>query len=142
MEKYAPKTKSELRKLLANPEINLGDIDTSAITDMSNLFGSDFEDDLEFFRLDFSGIENWDTSHVENMSQMFEGIPYFNEPIGKWDVSHLKNMGSMFAGARSFNQPLNDWDVSNVVDMSSMFNGANCFNQPLDKWNVGKAAHH
>ena len=53
MEKYAPKTKSELRKLLANPEINLGDIDTSAITDMSNLFGSDFEDDLEFFRLDF-----------------------------------------------------------------------------------------
>ncbi len=127
---------------MANPEINLGDIDTSAITDMSNLFGSDFEDDLEFFRLDFSGIENWDTSHVENMSQMFEGIPYFNEPIGKWDVSHVKNMGSMFAGARSFNQPLNDWDVSNVVDMSSMFNGANCFNQPLDKWNVGKAAHH
>ena len=94
MEKYAPKTKSELRKLLANPEINLGDIDTSAITDMSNLFGSDFEDDLEFFRLDFSGIENWDTSHVENMSQMFEGIPYFNEPIGKWDVSHVKNMVS------------------------------------------------
>lgn len=67
MAKYSPKTKEELEKLVSDESVNLGDIDTSAITDMSNLFeGSDRED--------FSGIEKWDFSNVENMGSMFEGV--------------------------------------------------------------------
>ena len=36
--KYHPKTKDELKELIENEAIYLGDIDTSAITDMSYLF--------------------------------------------------------------------------------------------------------
>ena len=67
MAKYSPKTKEELEQLVSDESVNLGDIDTSAITDMSNLFeGSDRED--------FSGIEKWDFSNVENVADMFLGM--------------------------------------------------------------------
>ena len=36
--KYQPKTKEELQELIENESVYLGDIDTSAITDMSYLF--------------------------------------------------------------------------------------------------------
>ncbi|WP_274967979.1 BspA family leucine-rich repeat surface protein [Succinimonas amylolytica] len=62
---YKPANKDELHELVANPEICLGDIDTSLITDMSELFEGGYN------REDFSGIENWDTSRVTDMSKMF-----------------------------------------------------------------------
>ena len=69
MAKYSPKTKDELVELINDESVNLGDIDTSAITDMSGIFaGSE--------RTDFSGIEKWDTSNVENLGAMFEGLYY------------------------------------------------------------------
>lgn len=50
MTKYQPQTKSRLKQLVKNETINLGEIDTSYIEDMSELFwGSE--------RKDFSGIE-------------------------------------------------------------------------------------
>ena len=52
MAKYAPKTKVELQELIKNESINLGDIDVSGITDMSNLFYED-EDYNEIKRKDF-----------------------------------------------------------------------------------------
>ncbi|MBO7155570.1 MAG: BspA family leucine-rich repeat surface protein, partial [Campylobacter sp.] len=54
---YAPQSKDELMDLIDDEDIYLGDIDTSAITDMSELF-------YESERKDFSGIENWDVSNV------------------------------------------------------------------------------
>ena len=38
MYKYKPKDKEELKKLVEDNNIYLGDIDTSLITDMSHLF--------------------------------------------------------------------------------------------------------
>ena len=57
MAKYAPKTRVELQELIKNESINLGDIDVSGITDMSNLFYED-EDYNEIKRKDFSNILN------------------------------------------------------------------------------------
>ena len=152
MAKYSPKTRSELRELVDDESVNLGDIDTSAITDMSYLFnGSD--------RKDFSGIEKWDTSKVKTMESMFQGSHFnhnindwdvsnvenmesmfddtpFNQPLDKWNVSKVTNMGCMFEES-PFNQPLNDWNVSSVTNMGCMFRQTP-FNQPLDKWNVSK----
>ncbi len=73
---YCPETKEELRELIADPKVNLGDIDTSQITDMSNLFhGID--------RLDCSGVETWDTSNVKDMSNIlgdcFEAYRVFDK---------------------------------------------------------------
>ncbi|WP_321225114.1 BspA family leucine-rich repeat surface protein [Campylobacter sp.] len=53
----------------------LGDIDTSTIADMSNLF-------LRAKHKNFSGIESWDTSNVIAMEGMFARCTRFNIPIG------------------------------------------------------------
>ena len=128
--KYKPQNKEELQKLVRDESIYLGDIDTSLITDMSYLF-------VNSQREDFSGIEKWDVSGVENMGYMFYGANNFNQPLEKWDVSNVRDMYEMFSDARSFNQPLEKWDVGNVRNMGGMFCRAVSFNQPLEKWDVG-----
>ncbi|MEI0609410.1 BspA family leucine-rich repeat surface protein [Brachyspira pilosicoli] len=164
MPKYKPKTKQELEKLVYTDGIKLYDIDTSLITDMSELF-------YKSSRKDFEGIEDWDVSNVEDMSYMFAYMSYdsfesrskakfnrnlnnwnvskvkhmsfmfyycndFNQPLDKWDVSNVEDMFRMFDNCKKFNQPLNNWNVSNVTNMSGMFQVAESFNQPLDKWDV------
>lgn len=74
MAKYSPKTKLKLKELVDDESVNLGDIDTSAIDDMSCLFENSE-------RTDFSGIEKWDTSNVENLGAMFEGLYYATASI-------------------------------------------------------------
>ena len=164
MPKYKPKTKQELEKLVYTDGIKLYDVDTSLITDMSELF-------YKSSRKDFEGIEDWDVSNVEDMSYMFAYMSYdsfesrseakfnrnlnnwnvskvkhmsfmfyycndFNQPLDKWDVSNVEDMFRMFDNCKKFNQPLNSWNVSNVTNMSGMFQVAESFNQPLDKWDV------
>ena len=83
------------------------------------------------------GIMNkWNTSLITDMSELFESMEDFNEPIGNWDTSNVTTMKSMFLENESFNQPLNKWNTSNVIDMSEMFFGAENFNQPLDNWDT------
>ena len=135
MAKYAPKTKVELQELIKNESINLGDIDVSGITDMSNLFYKD-EDCNEIKRKDFSGIESWDVSNVTDMSGMFFWCKSFNKPIGNWNVSNVTDMSGMFSRCGAFNQNLENWNVSNVTNMSYMFNWCSAFNQSLGNWDV------
>jgi len=80
------------------------------------------------FNQDISG---WDTSNVQNMSQMFDRAYYFNNGQGAgqstatlntWDTSNVTEMGSMFWRAGSFNQDIGEWDVRNVENFGSMFN--------------------
>ena len=73
--KYCPRDKAELKSLCDNLSVNLGDIDTSRITDMSSLFDSSG-------RIDYSGIETWDVSNVTDMSHMFDESQ-FNGDISK-----------------------------------------------------------
>ena len=85
-------------------------------------------------RIDFSGIDSWDTSKVKDMSYMFGGVEEFNQPLNTWNVSKVKNMTLMFYESTHFNQPLNDWDISQVVDMNFMFQNAKSFKQNLESW--------
>ncbi|MCW1355590.1 BspA family leucine-rich repeat surface protein, partial [Campylobacter jejuni] len=129
MAKFIPDTKEELQALVKDEAIHLGDIDTSNITDMSELF-------LYSKREDFSGIETWDVSNVVNMRGMFSGCKFFNEDIETWDVSHVVDMGWMFYNCTFFNQDLSSWDVSKVENMERMFSGCHSFNQDLSSWDV------
>ena len=127
--KYNPATLEELKTLVSDPDVNLGDIDTTQITSMEKLF-------RDSNRRDFSGIETWNTSHVKCMKCMFQNAEYFNHPIGNWDTSSVTDMQSMFRGAVSFNQPLANWDTSRVKNMKELFLFARSFNQPIGSWNT------
>ena len=89
---YHPKTRDELRQLVyklmeeRGDDANLNDIDTSEITDMSELFY------LSKFNVD---ISNWNVSNVKNMGGMFYKSK-FNGDLSNWDVSNVKNMKDMF----------------------------------------------
>ena len=84
-------------------------------------------------------LNKWDVSNVTNMCFMFDQCLRFNQPLDSWDVSQCQDMSNMFRNCLSFNQPLNSWNVFNVKDMSSMFRGAKSFNQPLDLWDLSNA---
>ena len=127
--KYKPQTKEELRILIQDENIYLGDIDTSLITDMSELFKNSK-------RVNFEGLETWDTSNVVNMSSMFELAEKFNYNINSWDVSKVENMSKMFWECKKFNQPLNKWNISNVNNVQSMFGNCSIFNQNIENWNT------
>ena len=70
--KYHPNNKEKListiKLLLAENKTNFNCIDTSEITDMSNLFNG--VKDTDKFNFD---VSNWDVSKVKNMSNMFNG---------------------------------------------------------------------
>ena len=107
---------------------NFNWIDTSLVTDMSNLF---YENEF------CAGIDisRWNVSNVKNMEYMF-AISTFDGDISNWDVSNVTNMYSMFEHCKSFNSDISRWDVSNVTNMSWMFGGAKSFDQDISKWNI------
>lgn len=134
--KFRPKTKEELRNIIEKelerqgPDADLNFIDTSKITDMSELFEGLYVGNIK--------IDKWDVSNVTNMSNMFRYNPEFNAGLSNWNVSKVTNMYAMFYKAKKFNSTLSKWDVSKVRVMRGMFNGASSFNGDISKWNVSK----
>ena len=117
--KYFPKTKEELQDIIdklikeRGNEGDFNDIDTSEITDMSELFR-----DMDEFN---GNISNWNVSNVKDMEYMFYDCESFNQDISGWDVSNVTDMRLMFSGCKSFTCDISNWDVSNVKDMEYMF---------------------
>ena len=89
-----PVTKDELRSIIEQelerqgPDADLNFIDTSEITDMSELF----------YDLNISNIkiDEWDVRNVENMEGMFVWCKGFNCDLSGWDVSNVVKHFSIF----------------------------------------------
>ena len=111
---------------------NIEKWDTSAVTDMSQMF-----QDVTNFNQNISG---WDTAAVTNMYAMFYRASVFNQNISGWDTAAVTNMYAMFYRASVFNQDIGIWDTSNVTDMSGLFFGTT-FNKDISGWNTSKVTN-
>ena len=137
--RFKPTTKEELKTAaiayMRQENHDYGHIrtwDITLVTDLSGLF----ENISTVNNNIFNGIQEWDTSNVTNMADMFCGCEKFNQPLNTWNVSNVTNMADMFGGCEYFNQPLDTWNVSNVTNMQRLFSDCLSFNQPLNTWNV------
>ena len=127
-----PKNKDELSDIITNAfknkQYDLNFIDTSKITDMSELFiniNHNFD------------VSKWDVSNVTNMNHMFFYCKNFDCDLSNWDVSNVTDMNSMFAFCNKFDCDLSRWDVSNVTCMYRMFFCCENFKgKGLENWDV------
>lgn len=131
--------------------INVSLLDTQNVVSMKYAFYN-----TGAFCSSFSivGIQNWNTSHVLDMSHMFEGAAakssVFDVDLSRWDVSAVTNMASMFCSTASKAQVwsvgnIANWDVSSVENMVSMFSRAGrkaSYTLDLRKWNVSMVFRH
>ena len=132
---YTPKTKYELKnnikELLNQGETDLNYIDTSNITDMSELF---WDIEIDGKNID---VSKWDVSNVKNMKLMFRSKDKFNCDLSNWDVSNVEEMDKMFDECYEFEgNGLENWNVSNVKYTNLMFHNCFEFNCDLSNWDV------
>lgn len=133
---FIPLNNFELKVLVEIEEVNLGQIDLSYIKSLAALFA-----DCAWWktnRKDFSGIEQWDTSKINDMSKLFACLKDFKADLSKWNVSSVKNFRSMFADCESFNSDLSNWKPKKAENIAFMFEGAKSFTSNLDAWNISK----
>lgn len=103
--------------------IDVSCLDTSGVTDMTQMFDSVGYNASSF---KITGLDAFDTSSVINMSRTFKSIAYSSTSFS-------------FGG-------LGGWNTSNVTDMTQMFfnagNSATDWSLNLSKWNVSKVTKH
>ena len=82
---------NEIKFRLDRGQTNLNDIDTSRITDMSDLF-------YDFKQIQNIDISLWDVSNVRDMSYMFFSYKNFNCDLSKWNPKKLRfyNLQNLF----------------------------------------------
>ena len=137
---YFPENKNQLIKIInehyKNYNYNLNDIDTSKITDFSDLFYNDFYTlDKDF------DISLWDVSNGKDFSYMFYGCEHFNCDLSLWNVSNSEDFSYMFFNCANFNSNLSKWDVTNSDNFKFMFSGCHQFNSDLSKWDINKYSY-
>ncbi len=97
---------------------------------------------------DISGLSDFDTSNVTNMSGMFSRAHSLEDisPIANWNTKRVTNMSSLFLGTRSDPmiisslKPLSNWDTSSLTDMSYTFqcNIGYTTLEGLENWDTSK----
>jgi len=137
---------------------NIGQWDTSHVTDMSNMFygAKVFNADLNRWNTakvttlegtfnaapKFNGaVSTWNTANVTTLRNTFREATNFNQPVGTWNTAKVTDLTTTFYGANYFNQPLNDWNVARVTSLASTFYNAWTFNQPLNRWNTASVGN-
>ncbi len=102
---------------LEQVEINFSGLDTSGVTDMSEMFacGSNIISALD--------VSSFDTSNVTDMSEMFAGCSNLTSlDLSNFDTSNVTNMEWMFARCSNLTSlDVSSFNTSNVTNMWGMF---------------------
>lgn len=132
---------TNMQRMFLDSDFNLdiGNWDTSTVTDMSGMF-----DNSTVFN---QSLSDWDTSSVTTMRQMFRDAQAFNQDISTWNTSQVTDMSEMFESALSFNQDINYdavndyWNTSQVTTMESMFMNAPAFDGNIGSWDTSRVTN-
>ena len=100
--------------------IDVSDLDTSEVTDMSALSGYPFGKE---HITKIKGLENWNTSKVRKMNALFSGFCSVKSlDLSTWDTSEVTNMSYMFGGCYKLEKlNIENFNYSNVVDLKNFF---------------------
>lgn len=96
--------------------LSLYGMDTSKATDMCYMFTADSA------LMVLEGMENWDTTNVTDMSNMFARCTSLeNLDLTSFNTENVKNMSGMFYHCDCLEALTIAFDTGNVKDMSKMF---------------------
>lgn len=84
-----------------------------------------------------SYLEDWDTSQVTNMKDMFRNATSFDGDVSGWDVSSVTDMYSMFRNAGAFDRDIGNWDISSLQRASRMLENSGMGYENFDKLLAG-----
>lgn len=151
--KYYPQSKDELVLLAADERVNLGDIDTGAITDMSFLFANHYfaEPGCDSHYEECYTTHKWDARKLADEYDFFGrklqsmgdflSVEKFNDEgevaIIKQHESAANRCFKANAGMRTDFRGIEKWDTSGVKNMEFMFYNQKNFNADLSKWDTG-----
>ncbi|EOW8180027.1 BspA family leucine-rich repeat surface protein [Listeria monocytogenes] len=93
--------------------LDLSNLDTSNVTNMSNMFAGSTATSLD--------VSNFDTSNVTDMSNMFWESPAPSLDVSNFDTSNVTDMSIMFEGSAATSLDVSNFDTSNVTNMARMF---------------------
>ena len=113
--------------------VDLGNIDTSNVTDMGSMFSG-------CIKLKSIDISKWDVSKVKDLIAIFKGCSnLYSINMGSIDTSNIRNMAMLFDGCTNLiNIDLSKLIMHNVKDVSKMFNGcSNIIELDLSNLNMG-----
>ncbi|WP_285023829.1 BspA family leucine-rich repeat surface protein, partial [Lactococcus garvieae] len=130
----APEDSSTLFANMGHLTTVTGNLDTSHVTNMFEMFLYDFS-------LTSLDVSHFDTSHVTNMSAMFSGTRSLTSlDVSHFDTSQVTNMDGMFASASSLTSlDVSHFDTSHVTNMTEMFVGASSLTSlDLSGWDTSQ----
>ena len=94
-------------------------------------------------------INEWNTSSITSMVNVFTNAYNFDDNIGAWDVANVNSMAGMFnvtvpisVGRGRFNNggsdTIKNWNTANVTSLQTTFQNQIKFNQEVGLWNTVK----
>ena len=66
-------------------------------------------------------LSSFDVSFVKTMRSMFSGSQYSGRGLENWDTSAVENFAFMFYGASSLDADLSLWSTSKATTLQAMF---------------------
>ena len=86
-------------------------------------------------------IQEWDTSCVTDLSQLFRWTTAFSEDLSQWNVARVTRMDGLLEMSTQFRGTLAGWDTSRVVSMTRIghrSSGLNATRVGMSGWNTSR----
>ena len=112
--------------------IDVSSFDTTNVTDMNWMFAYSAATEIK-------GLENFNTSKVTKMDEMFAGTNVATLDLSSFDTSNVTGMTDMFFGSAATEiKGLEKFNTSNVTNMSGMFYNCKVANLELSNFDTSK----